>query len=59
MQAHITLNPQHVSGKEMAQLSPVDRGTVVFCQHAYIPLRGGVVKRLRSLNGERIVKNGQ
>lgn len=57
MQAHITLNPQHVTAKQMSMLSPVDRETVVFCQQAYIPLRGTVVKKLRSMVGERIVTN--
>lgn len=59
MQAHITLNPQHVTGKEMSMLAPVDRGTVVFCQQAHIPLRGTVIKKLRSMAGERAMKNGR
>jgi hypothetical protein len=59
MEAHITLNPQHVTGKEMSQLRPVDKDTVVFCQQCYIPLRGTVVKRLRSMAGERKVTNGR
>lgn len=50
---HASLNPQLVSGKEMAQLRPVDKSTVVFCQQAHMPLSGAVVKKLRSLRVER------
>ena len=50
---HASLNPQLVSGKEMAQLEPIDRRTVVFCQQAHIPLRGTVIKKLRSMRVER------
>ena len=51
--ATITLNPQLVTAKAMAKLRPIDREHVVFCQQAYIPLSGTLVKKLRQVTGER------
>ena len=55
-QVHITLNPQLVTAKAMAKLKPIDRAHVVFCQQAYIPLSGALVKKIRIIHGER--RNG-
>lgn len=54
MHDHISLNPQLVTAKAMAKLKPIDREHVVFCQQAYIPLSGALIKRLRAMGGERI-----
>ena len=56
MQVHISLNPQLVTAKAMAKLKPIDRAHVVFCQQAYIPLSGALVKKIRIIHGER--RNG-
>lgn len=53
MKVHISLNPQLVSGKDMARLKPIDREHVVFCQQAYIPLSGALVSKIRTARGER------
>lgn len=52
-QGHISLNPQRVSAKQMAHLKPLDRDHVVFCQQAYIPLSGTLVRKLRAMSRER------
>jgi len=52
-QGHISLNPQLVTANAMAKLKPMDREHVVFCQRAYIPLSGALVKKIRIIHGER------
>lgn len=52
LETTITLNPQLVTAKAMAKLKLVDREHVVFCQHAYIPLSGALVSKIRMISGE-------
>ncbi len=56
---HITPNPQLVTAKAMAKLTPGEREHIVFCQQAYIPLSGAAIKRLHQVTGERKVTNGR